>query len=315
MAGEDSPQWTEETAAAALAQAALEDGTARSDLQQMHNVAEANKQASEQNGSEGTTAVADSFTSIDPQALPEELQPIYRSMQADYTRKNQALSERGKQFEALEEYGGADAAIEAVQFATALATDPNYALKVHESLTEALVEAGLTPRQADAEATRQITEVASAPADDEDDYSFGADPKLTNQLTELQSEIAEMRKWRSEQEERELQMALQQEVYTQETNIKEDHPEWKQADINRVYDLAYSTGGNLLKAAELYSEWKDATISEYLQTKSSVPVGVTPTPASAAGGEQPTSFKSLFDPGLESLVRERLAQEAAAGNI
>ena len=35
----------------------------------------------------------DSFTNIDPASLPEDVQPLYKSMQADYTRSKQALKE------------------------------------------------------------------------------------------------------------------------------------------------------------------------------------------------------------------------------
>lgn len=42
----------------------------------------------------------ESFTGIDPNELSDELKPIYKSLQADYTRKRQADSERVKKLEA-----------------------------------------------------------------------------------------------------------------------------------------------------------------------------------------------------------------------
>src|SRR5690242_6444316 len=38
---------------------------------------------------EAATDAPDSFTKLDPNALPEDLQPYYKAMQADYTRKQQ----------------------------------------------------------------------------------------------------------------------------------------------------------------------------------------------------------------------------------
>lgn len=55
------------------------------------------------------------FTNINPDELPEELQTVYKSMLADYTRKTQELADMRKQFtekeqhfeEKLSEYGAA----------------------------------------------------------------------------------------------------------------------------------------------------------------------------------------------------------------
>lgn len=44
-----------------------------------------------------------SFTNIDPSKLPPELQPIYKSMQADYTRKTQETAEIRKRNEVAEQ--------------------------------------------------------------------------------------------------------------------------------------------------------------------------------------------------------------------
>uniref|UniRef100_A0A6M3KJD5 Uncharacterized protein n=1 Tax=viral metagenome TaxID=1070528 RepID=A0A6M3KJD5_9ZZZZ len=40
----------------------------------------------------------ENFTGIDPNNLPEEMQKIYKSMQADYTRKTQELASKGKEY-------------------------------------------------------------------------------------------------------------------------------------------------------------------------------------------------------------------------
>jgi hypothetical protein len=35
----------------------------------------------------------ESFTKFDPNVLPEDMQQVYRSMQADYTRKTQEIAD------------------------------------------------------------------------------------------------------------------------------------------------------------------------------------------------------------------------------
>lgn len=51
----------------------------------------------------------ESFTGLNPEELPEELKPLYKSLQADYTRKRQAESKRLKDLETkLEELSKAN---------------------------------------------------------------------------------------------------------------------------------------------------------------------------------------------------------------
>lgn len=47
---------------------------------------------------------AQGFTSVDPSSLPEQLQPIYKQMQADYTRKTQEIAETRKAAEAYQRF-------------------------------------------------------------------------------------------------------------------------------------------------------------------------------------------------------------------
>lgn len=72
----------------------------------------------EEKGQEKKDGVNDAvkFTDMDPEKLPDELKGIYKSMQADYTRKTQALADDRKGFETresklqdrLKDYGAAE---------------------------------------------------------------------------------------------------------------------------------------------------------------------------------------------------------------
>lgn len=79
----------------------------------------------------------ESFTNLDPKALPSELQPYYKSMQADFTRKNQEFAINKKQLEQLGAFN------QVAEIARNLAAqDPDAAIKYVSQ------QIGITPRQA-----------------------------------------------------------------------------------------------------------------------------------------------------------------------
>lgn len=53
------------------------------------------------------TSAEDTFTSVKPDELPEELQATYKSLQADYTRKTQTLAEQRREAEQATEFWNA----------------------------------------------------------------------------------------------------------------------------------------------------------------------------------------------------------------
>ena len=309
-----------EALAAAIQQDNVENGTESTNERIAREAQQevAGEQATQPVGSEGTTH-EDSFTGIDPNSLEDpRLVAQYRSMQADYTRKMQDISERAKRYDALDEVGGVDAAMDALEFASNLATNPQFALSVHESLTQALTEAGLTPAQASAEASRQIDEAVREGTDE--DFGFGDETRLPpeieqklQRLDSLEQRIAEVDTWRQQQEEREYQLSLANEISTQENEIVRANPDYTEDDINYIYGLAYSTGGNLLKANQLYQELQSNLLSRYLERKSSVTA--PPHIAATGAADQPRKFTDLNDPELERLVQQRIAKEQALGNL
>lgn len=264
-------------------------------------------------GQPATPDPADSFTGIDPNALPDELKPLYNSMLRDYRSKTEQVAEERKRFEALDQFGGIDAAAEAVQFVTSLATDPEYALNVHEQLTQALVQAGMTPGQASREAARQIDDaIDQAPAPTDDDFGLGIDPAAEQKLSALERKLEDIDRWRQQEEESRLQYAMMGEMDRMHADVVNQY-KFNDDQMSRVYAIAYSTGGDLRSAAEVYNAMRDQIISEYVTAKASVPA--PPTLPATGGGEQPRKFSSLLDPELEKLVNQRLAHEAAQGNL
>lgn len=249
----------------------------------------------------------DSFTGMDPLSLPEEMQPFYRSMQADYTKAKQAIAEERRLYESL---GDPDLAREAVQFVTALATDPDYAHEVRNQLSDALEKAGYSPAEARAEATRQV----QGAIDDADDFDEPGEvsPELQRELQALRESTSQMEKWIAEAEERDYQNALAAQMDRQEAEIRQNNPDYGDEAINAIYNLAFSTSGDLIKAADIYSELRQDIIGNYVSRKQSVPAGIAGSPISTGSeGQQPDKYSDLLDPRLEKAVAEFVRRSEA----
>ena len=139
-------------------------------------------------------SVEDSFTTIDPNQLPPELQPIYKSLQADYTRKTQEAAAWRK----LGDETGMDA--DSLRQASELyskLSDPSNWPALHAELTEALQEQGLSPAAAHAEASRQMEE-ATTPVGPSPLDALADDPELAPVAEHLKQTRDELDALRSE---------------------------------------------------------------------------------------------------------------------
>lgn len=225
----------------------------------------------------GTTPAvpADSFSNIDPNSLPPELQAQYKNMQADYTRTKQGLAEQ---------YSGIDPerARQSLEFIEALETDPNFVVTVHAQLSKALEDAGMSPQQAAASAATAIEEQASLGVDD----GTGPDSGLAK-------EVADLRQWKEQQEAQQYESNLAAHLQRQEMGIRQADPSLTEPEVDRIYELAFAHGGDLTKAFESYKSWKNDVMSEYIDRKAEVPqIGV---PDSTGFAQTPRESFSLAE--------------------
>ncbi len=93
-------------------------------------------------------------------------------------------------------------------------------------------------------------------------------------------------------EQRELQI-LEQELEQQEQTIRTTNPNFSDDDMDAVYALAHSTGGDLIAAAEQYHAIQQRLLGNYLQAKT-VPHGATPAPGGPSNVPA-KEFNSLDD--------------------
>jgi uncharacterized protein (DUF3084 family) len=210
----------------------------------------------------------------DPTAR-ERIETAYRSMNGDYTRKTQELAEQRKAFEGLDPH----AAREAYEFVSALQSDRDFALQVHKELSGALESAGLTPVQAQAEATRQIVSATESELDP-------SDPVVR--------ELNELKQWRQQQDMELQRRDMIREIERQDSAIRRSNPSYADEDMEVIYKLAASTSGDLFAAQEYFEKEKSRIVNSYQASKASVPTGTAPVSGSV-NSETPLRLTNMED--------------------
>lgn len=240
----------------------------------------------EQEGA-ATTEQVDSFTKLDPNALPAELRPYYESMQADYTRKTQEVAP----YRQLAQETGLDVAglRQSAELYGAL-QDPQQLVEFYGELTNALQAQGLTPAQADAAATQHIANVQSGGQED-----LSLDPE-EQRIQALEAKLATWEQTQQQQREalqrEQMQVALVSEMNRMENVVKETHPDWGQEEIDAVYELSAFYGGNLIDAATRLDEITSNRVAKILNGKGAAAANpaLTPLPSAVSGLSRGTEF-------------------------
>lgn len=250
---------------------------------------------------EGTTEAAaeDTFARLDPNSLPNEVRPYYDSMLADYRRKTQELAAERRNYEALEQYGGAEVAAQALDWVAGL-QNPDNALALHRELTSALTAQGIPLGEAQAAAAGEVSRRAAE--EDADDFEAVRDPRFDV----LEAELREQKDWRAEQEHKQMSVAMAAEYDRQEAALVRDNG-YGDEQLEAIYNLSFATGGNLQAADRLYKDIQSQVLSGYLSQKESIPDGIAGVPATGSA-QQPISVTDLNDPALDRQVREFIAQ-------
>ena len=202
---------------------------------------------------------SESFTGFDPSVLPEDMQAVYKSMQADYTRKTQEIAELRRSYEAFSEAEvDPEVALQAVGFLQELNTNPEFAMQIAAQIQQNVGAPGVS--QPDIETTSENNDVS---------YE-GLPPQLA-------AELEEMRAFREEMLAMQAQQESLEELEIMENTIKTSNPHYTDSDMEAIYSLAYAHDGDLMAAAEQYHALQQHLLGNYLQSKQ-VPHGATPAP-------------------------------------
>lgn len=205
-----------------------------------------------------------------------------REMQADYTRKTQELAAQRQEAE------------QALQFIEALNTDPNFALQVHQTLSQSLQAQGYSVAQADALAAQQMQG---------DEYGYEDDPYM--------AKIQELEQWKQQQEQRIAEAEAAARIDSQLAVIRQQNPNFDDSDLRDIISMGFAFNGDLLKASEAFKSINQRSVERYMAQKASVPASLN-QPASTGHAEAaPEGFKGLNDPNLEAAAI-RMLQESGA---
>jgi hypothetical protein len=237
---------------------------------------------------QAATAPADSFTRLDPNALPAELRPYYESMQADYTRKTQEIAPT-RQLQSELGLDG-DGLRQAAELYNAL-QDPQQLVEFYNELSTALQAQGLTPAQAEQAATQHIQDTLTP---------GGEDPALMDpeerRLADLEAKLARFEQSQQaeaqQRQNEQRQMYLIAETNRQEAVVREQYPDWTQEDIDATYEMSSFYGGSLIDAAARLADYTSSKVARILNGKGAVasnPANATLPPA-LAGVTKPLGF-------------------------
>ena len=235
----------------------------------------------------------ESFTGFDPNALPPELQTVYKSMQADYTRKTQELADARKTYSAFSERGVDPMdALETAEFYDRLNSEPAYAKQFADYINMRLEQLGYSsptqvPAQSQADSfvnSESYAEASSIP------------PELMSRLEQQEAILSEM------MEERET-MQFMDELTNQEHAIMQLNPHYTDSDMDHIYALAYANDADLMAAEAQYRAIQQSILSQYMGSKQA-PAGIQPAPT-GGHSELGPGFKSLDDAHKAAMERVR----------
>lgn len=210
----------------------------------------------------------------DPE-LRQQIEAFRSGLLGDYTRKTQEVAP----WRSLAEQGiDPDTAARAAQWYEAM-SDPQVAKQFYDHLGQTLTGYGLlqesagTPGMVEDEGFEDLL-------DDPNDPSH----PVAREVAELRQTIAQMQ-WESA-------AAMEaQRIQDAENAVREAHPEWTQADIDRVYEMAFAHEYDLTKAASSYEALQQDLVNRYIQAKTSVPsAGHVPVSGGAQTPTDPSSF-------------------------
>lgn len=206
---------------------------------------------------EAATDAPDSFTKLDPNALPQEVQPYYKSLLSDYTRKTQEAAPYRKLGEELG-FSSADDLRQAAELYAYLQNEDNA-----RTFAAQLAQAYGITGQAPAPATEAVQPQAG------EEFSNLDDPAVAQLRSELASIKETIAQRDAAQQQEALQWALLGEMNRQEALVKESHPEWEAEgeEWTAVWNLAPTFNGDVVRAAQVVEAAQNAALTRMLNGK------------------------------------------------
>lgn len=237
----------------------------------------------------------EAFTNVDPNSLPPELQGIYRSMQADYTRKTQEVAEYRR---IASELGVDPQQLQSAVEVYNNLQDPRNWQDYYTELGQALEQYGLMPSQDDGyEDGYEQPQVGVPSLEQIQDPEFAP---IRQAFDALNAEVQELRAEQQQRREAEQQEQLRNlvfgEMQRQEAIIRQQNPNYDDTDINAIWALSSAFEGNLLAAQQSYEATVGNRIQRYFSSKQeAVPAVAQPLPGGNVPTAQPTDAPETLE--------------------
>jgi len=234
---------------------------------------------------------------LDMENLPPEVQAYIRTrerqMQADYTRKTQEAAELRKQAEA------------AIQFTSALESDPEFAWEVYNTLGAALEAAGYSKQEAQQIASQTMEEAVSEPSGEDVGLYFEDEEVKT-----LKKELEELKSWKSSFEEQLMEKEAEAYYDKAEAVIRQQHPEFTDEDIRDIFSLALAYDGDPFAAKEAFMAQRDRILASYLQQKKTAPNTTLPVGTGIKPAESLKDVRNLAEDERVASAAEQMLLNA-----
>lgn len=247
---------------------------------------------------EAATEAPDSFTKLDPNALPEEVRPYYTSMLADYTRKTQEVAPWRKLGEELG-VESPDAIREAAELYTYL-QDPNNLHALYQQLN------GMFGGQAPTSAAPAVPTPAEF-AGTEQEMAALENPDVAELKSQMQSLVGYIQEREAAQQQEALQWQLLGEMNRQEALLKEQHPDWGDEEWNALWNTSVAFDGDLVQAASAIEAAQQAAVTRLLNGKAVAAETPGLTPAAPSREGIAVQERDYSDPELRDLTKEAVA--------
>jgi hypothetical protein len=245
---------------------------------------------------------------FNPDNLDPSLLPGWKQLQAAFTQKTQALAEEKR---ALEQYGDAETLTDAVELYNRI-TDPSNWPQLAQELSEAMVEAGMTPAAAQALAAEEIqrqsqepspldgldlTDPELAPLAQSIKAQQERTAKLEAQLAAFQTDVSA----RTEYEEAErAQQAHALNIREQLVTIAQTNPHYKEQDLKAIVKMAPFFNDDYFAAQAEYESIVADRLSRYFEGKqASLTPSIQPPGTPGSSTAAPVADQTVQDVGKE----------------
>lgn len=242
---------------------------------------------------------APDLSSLDPVSRAAAEQAI-RQYQSMATPKLQEAAQLRK---LSEQYGGQEKVQQVLDFYQRLDTDRDFARQVYDQLGTAL-DANGQPAQQQVPVTQVAPTEPTNPEFDLNDLP----PEIATAYRQMQDMQNNVQQVLQQQEQQRYQAEILAQYTRDEQAILTANPSYGKADMDAIYSLAYSNGGDLNAAHTYYQQVEQQMISRYMQGKENAP---SPIP-SGVRGDVPTttkdaSMKTIREGAIE-MLRNEMAQ-------